>query len=239
MCKSERSVKGFTLVEMLVVIAIIVVLMGIMSLAIQGFQRNARVETNNAKAQMVYTAFQDIVTKCEIKQDCSLFDVDSTVSTPAHAGDPLIKSKLLFCMHGGQLTALKLYSQYDGSGWFDVDVPVPADRTNPVSESEKTFVNIEKSIIENLGSDFDGYAWVYVDCENYLVDSVICKEYGDGSLNVNSSTAPEPDDGLTTAFEVVGDEDYYKTINNIGESKNFAKIDGVYFGVYPYHDDVT
>lgn len=70
----RKSVKGFTLVELIVVIAIIAVLAGTLNLAAQGFIRNARLETMNDKAHLVYTAFQDIVTNCEIKQDKSIFE---------------------------------------------------------------------------------------------------------------------------------------------------------------------
>lgn len=69
-----KRVKGFTLVEMIVVIAIIAILAGVINLATQGFIRDARLETMNDKAQMVYMAFQDIVTNCEIKQDKSIFE---------------------------------------------------------------------------------------------------------------------------------------------------------------------
>lgn len=43
-------------------------------MAIQGFLRDARLETANNRAQMIYTAFQDIVMDCEIKQDKSIFE---------------------------------------------------------------------------------------------------------------------------------------------------------------------
>lgn len=66
---------------MLVVIAIIAILAGITSMAVSGFVRDARLETANSKARMIYTAFQDIIMDCEIKQDNSIFeghDGDST-----------------------------------------------------------------------------------------------------------------------------------------------------------------
>lgn len=54
--------------------AIIAILAGILSTVIGGFLRDARLETANNKAQMIYTAFQDIVMECEIKQDKSIFE---------------------------------------------------------------------------------------------------------------------------------------------------------------------
>lgn len=62
------------MIEMLIVLAIIAVLAGIMSLAVSGFVRDARIETANNNAQMVYMAFQDIIMDCEIKQDNSIFE---------------------------------------------------------------------------------------------------------------------------------------------------------------------
>lgn len=72
---SRKTLKGFTLIELIVVIAIIVVLTGISSLAINGFRRDARIQTNNNKAEMIFSTFQDILIDCEINQDLSMFDV--------------------------------------------------------------------------------------------------------------------------------------------------------------------
>lgn len=71
---SSKKLKGFTLVELIIVIAIMTILMGITSLVIQGFQRDARIETNNNKAQMIYTGFQNLLIDCEVKQDNSIFE---------------------------------------------------------------------------------------------------------------------------------------------------------------------
>lgn len=79
---SGRKLKGFTLIEMLVVIAILVILAGISSVVMSGFRRDAQIETNNNKAQMVFTAFQDVIIDMEIKQDLSMFDVREELSDP-------------------------------------------------------------------------------------------------------------------------------------------------------------
>ena len=69
-----KRIKGFTLVELIIVIAIITILSGIISVSVYGMQRDSRIEAQNHNAQMVYAAFQDILIDCEIKQDKSLFD---------------------------------------------------------------------------------------------------------------------------------------------------------------------
>lgn len=72
---NSKKIKGFTLVELIVVIAILVVLMSISSLVIVGFRRDAQIETSNEKAKIIFTAIQDALIDMEIKQDKSLLDV--------------------------------------------------------------------------------------------------------------------------------------------------------------------
>lgn len=62
------------MIELIIVMAIIAILAGISSLIISGFMRDARLETANNNARMIYTAFQDIIMDCEIKQDNSIFE---------------------------------------------------------------------------------------------------------------------------------------------------------------------
>ena len=80
---SNRKLKGFTLIEMLIVIAIIGIIAGMMSIVMRGFRRDAMIETQNDNARMVFTAFQDFLIDCEIKQDLSMFDVRGELSNPA------------------------------------------------------------------------------------------------------------------------------------------------------------
>ncbi len=65
--KRCSSLKGFTLIEMIVVIAIIGVLMSMLSLAISGFTNDARRETADEQARMVSQSFQSLLTEYEIR----------------------------------------------------------------------------------------------------------------------------------------------------------------------------
>ncbi|MCH5194876.1 MAG: prepilin-type N-terminal cleavage/methylation domain-containing protein [Oscillospiraceae bacterium] len=71
----NRKLKGFTLLELIIVIAIIGILTGMTSLVVSGFRRDSNIEAYNNRAQLVYTAFQDILIDMEIHQDKSMLDV--------------------------------------------------------------------------------------------------------------------------------------------------------------------
>lgn len=73
----RNKVKGFTLVELIVVIAIIAILAGMGNLGAQAYVRNAKLEALNDRAQLVYSAFQDMLLDCEFSQDHSLFEPHS------------------------------------------------------------------------------------------------------------------------------------------------------------------
>lgn len=76
--KRARKLKGFTLLEMIVVMAIIGVLASIIVPNTVSQMRQARIEEANSKAKQVYQAVQDYCTRMQIKK----------VPLTAPAGEP-------------------------------------------------------------------------------------------------------------------------------------------------------
>lgn len=94
--RARRSaVKGFTLIELVVVIAIILILLSTMSLMISGFVNDSKREAADENARIIFNSVQKLLTEYEIR-GIELKDITytDTKGTPSTSDD--VPNKLIF-----------------------------------------------------------------------------------------------------------------------------------------------
>ncbi len=236
--KFGSKVKGFTLVELLIVIAIIGILAGVLSLVVTGFQRDARIETNNNRAQLVYTAFQNILINCEIEQNDEVFDIAKTDTSE------LKYIMLQFGMSDAKLDdTITIIPQYTPT----VTSPAPADMSGRYDITrtgtfKEYFENAEKAITSYLDNTFEGYAVVYINFADYQVDSVIYFEPNViPSPVANYATDVAPHINALADYASIhhysGSTYYFRMLDSFDDQKNYYKYVGPHLGAYPKVED--
>lgn len=108
-----RNKKGFTLVELIVVIAIIGVLVAILVPSMLGFVRDARITSANSNAHSAYTGMQACLTKYATSKSTTLYkDKVYTVKE----GD--VDNSAIASSSGATPDALKALGEYLGADTF-------------------------------------------------------------------------------------------------------------------------
>lgn len=244
---ATKKLKGFTLIEMIVVIAIIAILAGMLSIATNGLVRDARLESARTTAQEVYTGIQNALIQIEIKQQDELLDPTSSVYGGTGTFSKYVT--LSFIMDNGNMKTANGMVIDDGTNSVTLSYDYP-NASAAADDKEKAFRKLAKYLTDNLAMDFTGYVYAAIDMEDWLVDSVVFVE---DYAKVNSSTGGIADFIPMTKTKTSGstnistassnripfcDDIYQQKKIYKGKDPNALKAVGTAVGYYPFYNDI-
>lgn len=244
---ATKKLKGFTLIEMLIVIAIIAILAGMISIATNGLVRDARLESARTSAQEVYTGIQNALIQIEIKQQDEL--LDPTNSKYGGSGTFSKYVTLSFIMEKGNMSSANGMVIDDGTNSVTLSYDYP-NASAAADDKEKAFRKLAKYLTDNLAMDFTGYVYAAIDMEDWLVDSVVFVE---DYAKVNNATNGIADfipkyktktSGSTNIATVSNgripfcDDIYQQKKIYSGKDTAALKAVGTAVGYYPFYNDI-
>ncbi|MGN0601012.1 MAG: type II secretion system protein [Oscillospiraceae bacterium] len=231
---ATKTLKGFTLIELLIVIAILAILAGMVSIIMPGFVRDAKIETDQNKAQMMYSTFQSFLIDCEIKQDISFFDVNTSGTEEPNAAAVFFHiaqegngKKYDGLRLGDKIEVKSITKNSEKSDVYSKEVTSEAQ-----AYKKERYELFEKEIMGSVDSKLDGSYAVYIDLDNYTVDSVVYRELENGKDPTMATNYLKEYNKGVGGYKYCG-------LDNVKDVRNIIKSEGIYYGVYPYQDDLS
>lgn len=161
--KTKKTKKGFTLIELVVVLAIMGILIAIIIPSWSYFVRRSRERTANAKAKVIFNAAQTEVTRVNMKERPNL----NIVNDPAADSTKKVAAANALYIGSGEF-----YFYWDGKNGAEVDKD-----GNDIGSDTKSNVSFANGI-NNINNNGEGVYKIYV--ENYNVRSVVYSDLGSG-----------------------------------------------------------
>lgn len=239
---ATKKLKGFTLVEILIVMALLSIIAGMISIVTSGLMRDSKLEAARTDAQSVYTGLQNMLIQMEIKQQNDLLNPTTygTTCTPTNY------VTLEFIMDNGTIPGAEDFIITDGS---TSTPPLHYDYPNadaPADDTERAFRKVAKYIKDNLSMEFTGYVYAAIDMNDWMVDSVVVIEdynrvkNAANGINDFVPTFRTKSGVLASANKVPFCDDVYQQ-KNIYAGKETAVLDaaGTAVGFYPFYNDIV
>lgn len=173
----RRVFKAFTLLELIIAIAIIAILSAVLVPNTIERVRTTKIESANALAYELYSATQNYLTDQQIKNKSLVFTSEQDGVFPVNKGTSGVlkgkhKDKIIFGVKADALTAEYMVQNNDFSRTTGVDA-AKADA------AAKKVVNGINRYLGTMDSSqgTNGYFWAaQVDINTYTVDWVVCSE---------------------------------------------------------------
>ncbi|WP_037296803.1 type IV pilin protein [Ruminococcus flavefaciens] len=162
--KAKKTKKGFTLMELIIVLVIMGILVAIIVPSWSYFVRRSRERTANSKAKMVFNACQTEVTRVSMKERPLI----NIINDPTVSDTKKNEVKADIYMGDG-----KFYFYWDGKTGTRLD-PVDIKNTKPSPANDTSL----KNGINNINNNGEGVYKIYVD--NYQVKSVVYSDMPNG-----------------------------------------------------------
>lgn len=226
----HKKLKGFTLIEMVVVMAIISVLAGISSIAIQGYVRDARQEEYNQCASFVYTSAQNLLIQMEIKSDSVPFDTVYLMDDTKPKENPQYVL-LNYSVDNGSISAsgIEVNSSYTSTGTTFQSVTLLGGGTD---DQKSAYKMLEKYLTDNVSADFTGTCQVFINFEDYVVDSAVYNGTVDNEIDyLQYYIRSDVTNATTYGKFFMGMTDIYT------QKDSYKEHDGEFVGCYPMLGD--
>lgn len=218
--KTVRGLKGFTLLELVIVIAIISVLLMIIVPNMTDYIRTSRIRESNSQAQQIYIATQDYLNSLQTRGK---------------------KVEDYFGPKTGNVCKLGVESNHEGTVKYtnirQYSNNVYGDGTfNEATVKSSKYMETAEGILNNLSEDFAGAWYVEVYPETYTVRVAI---YNDNKIkcpSVGTYHKHTYNDGTSTVDIVeVYDYDTVKVIANEQYKSMFTVSNTESSGTYGFH----